>query len=274
MSKQQPTKLALPGIFSRAQTPATTSSGALMVRASGGSLTTTRVTFPASAATQPSRFDTPDTGKIALVIDATASREEGWDNKRRAHITLIEEAIRFSARFALRLLVHNGSGIGDSGWTRETSVLHRIIERQKTKSAATKIIPSLTRLLDEPHGALPSAVILVGDCCEETSFGIVAIANRLKAAGIAVFTFQEGNDPGAKEAFSLLATITGGACAAFGDCIDLSAFCKAIERFVTGGREGLVALSSSGDIAAAKLLTQMSPQGNGSALPFHQPKRE
>jgi len=60
-----------------------------------------------------------------------------------------------------------------------------------------------------------SALVLVGDCCEELLDPLAGLAGELKLLGTPVFAFQEGNDPTAQHAFSRIAALSGGAHAQF-----------------------------------------------------------
>jgi hypothetical protein len=98
-----------------------------------------------------------------------------------------------------------------------------------------------------------SALVLVGDCCEETPADLYAAARELN---VPVFLFQEGDDPVATEVFKEIARLTKGAHCRFdpGAADQMRDLLRAVAAFAAGG---LKALSARRDAGAVKLLQQL-----------------
>lgn len=218
---------------------------------------------------QPSRFEGEE-GKVGFVFDATASREYGWEGKKHQHIALIDQAAEMK-NLRMRLVIHSGGKVYDNGWTKNFDSLRDVMRKQGTHGGETKIVDSLECFIYSSGGKLPSAVVVAGDCCEEAIWSIKTVAAKLKAAGVRVFTFQEGPNMYAGNVFRILAEDTGGAFAEFGSKIDFVEFCKSVQAFAVGGREELLTLAMRGDKTARKLANQIPAQQIGMDNPAPKP---
>ena len=83
--------------------------------------------------------------------------------------------------------------------------------------------------------------MFVGDAMEERVDELCAKAGELGMLKVPVFTFQEGNDPTAEQAFREIARLTGGAWCRFdpGAAAQLRELLRAAAAYAAGGREAL-----------------------------------
>ena len=98
-----------------------------------------------------------------------------------------------------------------------------------------------------------SALVFIGDACEENPDTLCAAAGRL---GYPAFLFQEGDDQRVAKIFSDIARLTKGAYGRFdqGSAKQLAELLGAVAAYAAGGRE---ALEARKDTAAVKLLQQL-----------------
>jgi hypothetical protein len=99
----------------------------------------------------------------------------------------------------------------------------------------------LRHVLAEHKTAPVSAVILVGDCCEESLDTIGHHADELGEARVPVYAFHEGNDPDGRDAFEVIAHRTGGAPVPFDSNSphQLRELLGAVAAYVVGGVDAL-----------------------------------
>jgi hypothetical protein len=112
----------------------------------------------------------------------------------------------------------------------------------RCESGLTQILPALAAFAGEAPKTKADAVILIGDCFEEDAGEADALARALKAAGIRIFAFLEGDDCTAKDVFRRLADITGGRFARLGDDFALHSLCQGVALLMAGGKQALETL--------------------------------
>ncbi|MFC7538151.1 hypothetical protein ACFQU2_40795 [Siccirubricoccus deserti] len=95
-----------------------------------------------------------------------------------------------------------------------------------------------------------NALVFVGDAMEEPVDPLCHLAGQLGLHGTPVFTFHEGGDPRAGQAFRQIAQVSGGAYAVFdaGSAETLRALLRAVAVYAAGGRAALTRLP--GQVAA------------------------
>ncbi|MEM6988293.1 MAG: VWA domain-containing protein, partial [Pseudomonadota bacterium] len=107
-----------------------------------------------------------------------------------------------------------------------------------------------------------SALVYVGDCCEELFDPLAGLAGELRLLNTPIFVFQEGHDTHAEEAFTRLASVSGGAHARFdlGSRQRLADLLAAVGVWARGGNAALQTLQLSKQSATiAALLEQLDP---------------
>jgi hypothetical protein len=85
------------------------------------------------------------------------------------------------------------------------------------------------------------ALVFVGDCMEEDIDEICHLAGVLGLHGVPAFTFHEGGDPRAGQAFRQIAKLTKGAYCPFdtGSAHQLRDLLSAVAVYAAGGRPAL-----------------------------------
>src|ERR1700736_4724753 len=103
------------------------------------------------------------------------------------------------------------------------------------------------------------ALVFVGDAMEEEIDDLAAAAGVLGLRGVPAFVFQEGDDPGAEQAFREIAWLTRGAYCRFdvGAAHQLRELLRTAAAYAAGGMRALNDLSRRGAGVQA-LLRQMA----------------
>src|SRR5262249_36169143 len=101
-----------------------------------------------------------------------------------------------------------------------------------------------------------SALVFVGDACEEDDDELIPAASELGQVGVPLFMFQEGNNHVAQHTFREIARVTRGAYCRFdsGSAKQLGELLKAVAVFAVGG---FAAVEASKDPGAVKLFSQL-----------------
>jgi hypothetical protein len=128
--------------------------------------------------------------------------------------------------------------------------------RIECHAGRTQIGKVLTHAKRETALLKVSALVFVGDACEEEEDNLLPEAHELGRLGLPVFMFQEGNNRTVEHVFRGIAQASHGAYCRFdeGSAKQLGELLKAVAVFVTGG---IAALEASKDAGAIKLLGQM-----------------
>jgi hypothetical protein len=95
-----------------------------------------------------------------------------------------------------------------------------------------------------------SALIFVGDACEESCDALVQPAADLGRLGVPVFLFQEGHNQKAEQVFREIAQLTRGAHCRFdpNSARQLAELLRAVSLFAVGGSPALVGCQDAGAI--------------------------
>ncbi len=198
-------------------------------------------------------------GRLIFALDATASREPTWD--RACHI----QAEMFEATAAIggldvQLVFYRGfRECKASGWVSDTRTLRDRMTAVRCLGGQTQIGRVLGHALKETRRTKVDAVVFVGDCFEEDIDAVCAKAGELGLCGVPVFAFHEGADPVAARAFSHIARLTGGACAAFdlASADELRRLLGAVAVFAAGGYRALADYGAGRGEAVARLTHQV-----------------
>jgi len=187
----------------------------------------------------------PKPARLAFMIDATASRKRAWQQAKNTQIRMFQEASRFG-RLALRMVHFQGTSTVEAfpaTWTQDPHDLVRHMERIVCRHGHTKIVSALRELLTSADP--PSAIVAIGDCCEEDLASIERIAHDLGRRGIPVFSFLDGNDDEGRCAYRALASLSGGAFFMFGEDLRLDSLVVAAGAYAAGGTSALTQLAAS-----------------------------
>lgn len=177
--------------------------------------------------------------RIGFLIDATASREESWEQAQIIQARMFKSVLALR-KFEPRLVHFGGFKIRDHGWCDKADKVAAEMAKVQCVGGITEINGGLQAFLGE--GEKADAIIIVGDSFEEErDEGLI---NEFRKKGIRLFCFQEGKDVIAREAFSWMAEQTNGSYARFGDELPLSDLCEGVALLAAGGKLSLANLKN------------------------------
>lgn len=180
------------------------------------------------------RGEGADGVRIGFVVDATGSREETWEHAQTVQARMFRSVDALKKfRMQLRLVHFGGGRITDHNWTDDPRALARTMAGVRCRTGCTQIVPAIRRFLSEKAGQQAHALILIGDAFEEDLQEAKAAAKQL--SGTKIFSFLEGDDWAACEAFRMLADVTGGRFARFGEELPLADLCEGVALLTAGG---------------------------------------
>jgi hypothetical protein len=202
-------------------------------------------------------------GRLIFIVDATRSRERAWDAASRLQAQMFEEAGKLGTLDVQLVYFRGIEGFGGeckaSRWTSDPSELTHFMARVTCQTGQTQYRRALEHARKEHRIQPISAVVIVGDMCEEPA---QALYDAAGGPGVPCFVFQEGGDRDEPEyrnaamIFKEMARLSHGAYSQFrpGAERELADLLRAVAAFATGG---LTALSDLRSEAAVKLLGQM-----------------
>jgi hypothetical protein len=192
-------------------------------------------------------------GRLLVTVDATASRSFTWHLACEMQAEMLAEAGKLGG-LKLQVVCFRGDRDWEqSEWTSDAEVLAAWMRRIECRTGNTQLARVLSHAREEHSKAKVSALVYVGDACEETPEVLYGLARDL---GMKAFVFQEAEDPGAAKIFQEIARLTNGAYCRFdsGAADQLRDLLRAVATYAAGG---LKALSASGNAGAVKLLSQL-----------------
>ena len=180
-------------------------------------------------------------GKLAFVIDATASRQPTWDQACKIQENMFE-AVEKIGKLQVQLIYFRGFGeFYSSPWNPDSQSLLQEMSGVTCVAGYTQIERALKQILLETKEQHLSAAVFIGDACEENTRGIYSIAGQLGVLKTPVFMFQENYDSVAEEVYRTVAKLSAGAYCRFdSNSADLlSELLSAVAVYVTGGQLAL-----------------------------------
>jgi hypothetical protein len=195
-------------------------------------------------------------GRLIFALDATASRRETWDIACNLQGEMFQ-AVSAAGRLSVQLVYYRGlSECRSSRWVTDSSHLASLMTRIDCRAGQTQLGKILAHARRETELLQVSALVFVGDACEEEEDNLLPAAHGLGRLGVPVFMFQEGSNPTVERIFREIAQASHGAYCRFdrGSAKQLAELLKAVAVFAVGGR---TALESSKDSGAVKLLGQL-----------------
>ena len=192
-------------------------------------------------------------GRIAFVIDATASREHSWDTAAQLQAEMFAEAAKLGGLEMMVVYFRGADEVGASNWTGDARGLQGFMGRIRCEGGYTKYARAFERVRKEHQRQPINAVIVIGDMLEEEPN---TLYDAVAGLGVPFFCFLEGDDPKLQMAFEKVRDLTKGAFCAFntGAIAQLRELLRAVATFAMGG---LTALADLRTDAARKLLGQM-----------------
>ena len=206
--------------------------------------------------TKSSTRSSPGTGRLIFALDATASRNDTWDMACHLQGDMFKIVASIGGLNVQLVYYRDLSECRSSRWVTDTNELTRLMTRIQCRAGRTQIGKVLAHAKRETALLKVSALVFVGDACEEDDDELIPAANELGQAGVPVFMFQEGNNRAIEHTFREVTRVTHGAYCRFdsGSAKQLGELLKAVAVFAVGG---VAALEASKDAAAVKLLGQM-----------------
>src|SRR5215831_9875115 len=140
-------------------------------------------------------------GRLIFAVDATASREATWDTACKLQVDMFRVAAALGG-LEIQLVYYRGiDECRASKWVGESELLTRLMERVMCRAGETQIKRVLEHAQRESERGKVSALVFVGDACEESRDELAPAAAALGRTGIPAFMFQEGDDADVKRVF-------------------------------------------------------------------------
>jgi len=198
-------------------------------------------------------------GRLVLAMDATMSRQPGWDMALSIQGSMFAEAGRVGGLDVQLVYFRGFDECRASKWTPDTDGLARLMSGIRCQGGRTQIGRVLKHLKAEAARGKVSACIYIGDALEEQIDGLAQVAGEVGLLGIPVFMFQEGHDKTAEMGFREIARLTRGAYFRFGSDAAgiLRELLAAVAVYAAGGFAALENHSAQRGGAATLLLNQM-----------------
>jgi hypothetical protein len=205
-------------------------------------------------------------GRLIFALDATMSRQPTWDLAATLQAEMFEEAGRVGGLDVQLVYFRGFRECRASAWTPDAARLGALMARIDCRSGETQIGRVLRHAAAETRRRKVSALVYVGDACEEAPDRLAAEAGELGLLGVKAFLFHEGGDPGAAAVFADIARLTGGVALPFdrGSAGQLGELLRAVAAYATGGMRALTALGAKGQGGARRLLGHIRMDSRGS----------
>lgn len=184
-------------------------------------------------------------GRLIFSLDATASRQQTWDQAMQIQAEMFEQAAGLGG-LDVQLVFYRGFGeCKASKWQSEAEGLLRAMTAVTCLAGRTQIGRVLKHALGETKKRKVGALIFVGDAMEEELDQLGHQAGELGLHGLPCFLFHEGRDPQARSAFEQIARLSGGACCRFDPSApqQLRDLLAAVAVYAAGGRRALADFS-------------------------------
>jgi hypothetical protein len=195
-------------------------------------------------------------GRLVFAVDATASRQPGWDLACHLQTEMFQAA---AAHGGLEVSLAYYRGFGEFAATpflSDATTLARRMAEVRCLGGQTQIGRVLDHALRQAARERLHALVFVGDAVEEAPDPICHQAGQLGLRGTPAFVFQEGQDARAAGILRQVAKLSGGAYAPFdsGSAAALRDLLRAVGAYAAGGTAALARLGSP---AARALMAQL-----------------
>jgi hypothetical protein len=153
-------------------------------------------------------------GRLIVVLDLTGSRSGSLEQARIA-TTAMFEAIKCVGSVLVKLIYYRGnSECKTSKWVSDPEILNSAMLRLACRTGETQIARAL-RIANGADQGPVSAVVFIGDHCEDDPDELASLASSLGEKGIPIFVFHECADSdfrslNAQRVFQCMAETSGG----------------------------------------------------------------
>lgn len=195
--------------------------------------------------------------RLVFALDATASRQSTWDQASNLQREMFVSTQALGG-LQVQLCYFQGlAGLYQTPWHSDPDKLLALMSSIHCQAGMTQIQRLLRNIISENSKHKINSVIFIGDAMEENIDILCQLAGELGMLNVPLFIFQEGHDPAAREAFTLMARLSGGAYCHFdGSSADqLKDLLKAVAIYATGGLRALQDFSKNSH-SSVKLLGQ------------------
>jgi len=184
-------------------------------------------------------------GRLAFIIDATASRQPAWDNACRIQGRMFE-AVDGIGHLQVQLVYFRGfDDFYASTWLNDSKSLLHEMNGVSCLAGQTRIERAFRHLLTETSRQPVAAAVYIGDACEEPAPVLLQLAGQLGLRKTPLFMFQENNDPHAAGVYEEVARLSGGAYCRFDSTsVDmLISLLSAAAVYAAGGKTAMTAFT-------------------------------
>ena len=198
-------------------------------------------------------------GRLIFALDATASRQPTWDMACRVTGEMFEATTAIGG-LEIQLMFYRGYGeCKTSHWVTTAGELHQLMRSVSCIGGHTQIARVLDHAIRESQSRKIGALVFCGDCVEEKVDQLCHLAGELGRLGTPSFMFHEGNNTGAGAAFKQIASLSGGAYAAFDSASAerLKILLGAVAVYAAGGYAALEAYGRKQGGEALRLTHQL-----------------
>ncbi len=187
------------------------------------------------------KVPTSGRGRLIFALDATASRQPTWDRACQLQGDMFTQT-RGLGGLDIQLCFYRGyDEFRISPWHHSAEKLLKAMLTVNCLGGHTQIRRVLRHAIDEHRRKPVQALVLVGDCIEESIDDLCQLAGELGLLGVPVFLFQEGNDSTALRGFKQIARLSHGAHCHFdiNSPRQLGELLSAVAVYASGGPRAL-----------------------------------
>ncbi len=215
--------------------------------------------FLRKVATLPPVGKTAGGARLLFALDATASRENTWDQASQLQAEMFIAA-QTQGGLQIQLVYFRGfAEFYKTPWCRDSSSLLPLMTGIQCRAGTTQLERVMRHALGENRAQRIHCLVYVGDAMEESSDVLCQLAGQLGILNVPVFVFQEGDDPVARTAFQSLARLSKGAYSRFDSASagQLRELLRAVAVYASGGLPALEKLSRTSGEAVKRLSQQL-----------------
>lgn len=185
-------------------------------------------------------------GRLAFIIDATASRQPTWDNACQIQGEMFKVVEKIGSLQVQLAYFRGFDEFKATAWIDNAKALLRSMSGVTCLAGHTKITRVLQHLVKETGRQRIAAAVYIGDACEENSKNIFQLAGQLGVLKTPVFMFQEGQDSRAASVFETVASLSGGAYCRFdaSSASLLAELLSAVAVYAAGGQQALIGMKN------------------------------
>ena len=179
--------------------------------------------------------------RLIFSLDATASRQATWDAASQLQAEMFFSTQTLN-RLNVQLCYFRGFGeFFSSNWQSNAEDIVRIMSGIHCEAGITQLERLLRHAIKENDRQKIKGVVYIGDAMEENIDVLAQLAGQLGLFNVPLFMFQERGDPIARQAFTDMSRLSGGAYSQFdaASAEQLRDLLKAVAIYAAGGLKAL-----------------------------------